>query len=1124
MNSLKLIGKSLKHYWRTNLGVLLGAVVASTVLVGALTVGDSVHYTLNNIARDRLGRVQYALPAMNRFFRTELADDMAEDLPMVEAMLQVQGSVGTDEARVNQVQINGVGSGFWKLGGAEDPLAAAPDDTQNIQIAINQRLANRLGVSKGDTVRIRLQRISDISRDAPLSKADSHTLSRSAVVFAVVGDEQYGKFSMRANQIPPSNIFLRRETLQTLLEKPGKANLLLIGADKEGSPSRETLRSSLKKNFRLADLELEYRPLEGRNVVEIRSDRVFLDPELGRSIAGVEPTTTGVFTYFVNRMIVGEKTVPYATVSGVGRLSPQSQTSPAGDLPPVETLVPDDMPTDGIVLNDWTAKRLGAKPGDSLTVEYYDFGPSRELVEESAELQVSEIVPLEGAAVDPALLPKFPGLYGKQSCDEWDPGIDIDINALPEQQREDLNTYWITYGGTSKGFVTLEKARQLWANRFGNLTAIRVSKAGRTEQQVAESVRRSLDPQDYGLVFQPVRQLALDATSEALDFRVLFVSLSFFLIIAAVLLTALLFVFGVEQRSGEIGTLLAIGFPPRRVRRLLLAEGAVLSLAGSVLGVVGGIVYTMLVLGALRGVWSGAIADTPLEFHLDPGTVVIGVLAGTAVASLAIWLTIRRQTKASATELLQSGSDRELRLGKPRGGRRWGLWGGLALIAGAIVLVAMTEAGRGTGAAGTFFGAGSMLLVGGLMLSGTLLTTLSRRASTGRLSVAEVGLRNSSRRRGRSLATIALLACGSFLIVTVGANRPSPSRNSNQRNSPTGGFQLYGELSLPIYHKLSSEKGRRQFLLKQEDVENLDAVYLRVQPGDDASCLNLNRAQRPRLLGGDPQAMARRDAFEFVKVSDEAPPDDPWLVLDRQLEEGVVPAIGDAPTLQWGLGKGIGDRMTYTGENGEDFQVEIVGIIGSSVLQGSLIISEADFQRRFPSQAGYSLLLMDTPPEKVDQVRANLTQAMEPVAAEWTPTVQRLKDFKQVENTYLSIFQILGGLGMVLGSIGLALVVLRNVLERRDELALLRAVGFARLRLVWMVLAEHWLLLLLGLVIGVISAIIAVLPALRSPDAGMPYVSLTLTLVGIFVSGIVWTLLASGLAVRGSLLGALRNE
>jgi ABC-type antimicrobial peptide transport system permease subunit len=141
-----------------------------------------------------------------------------------------------------------------------------------------------------------------------------------------------------------------------------------------------------------------------------------------------------------------------------------------------------------------------------------------------------------------------------------------------------------------------------------------------------------------------------------------------------------------------------------------------------------------------------------------------------------------------------------------------------------------------------------------------------------------------------------------------------------------------------------------------------------------------------------------------------------------------------------------------------------------------------------------------------------------------TAAAERLAEFNMVQDTYLSIFLALGGLGLILGTVGLGIVILRNVMERRSELALLRAVGFSRRALNRMVLSENFLLLALGVVCGTVSAIVAVLPALMSPGAGIPYVFLLVTLMAVVVSGGVWVVLATRVATRGDLVPALRNE
>jgi ABC-type antimicrobial peptide transport system permease subunit len=149
---------------------------------------------------------------------------------------------------------------------------------------------------------------------------------------------------------------------------------------------------------------------------------------------------------------------------------------------------------------------------------------------------------------------------------------------------------------------------------------------------------------------------------------------------------------------------------------------------------------------------------------------------------------------------------------------------------------------------------------------------------------------------------------------------------------------------------------------------------------------------------------------------------------------------------------------------------------------------------------------------------------MQDVGLELTPTSQRLAQFNAVQNTYLGTFQVLGGLGLLLGSVGLGIVVLRNVLERRGELAVLLAVGFRKPTLQRLLLIENGALLALGLALGVAAAAVAVLPALLSPAAQLPYVSLLLTLGAVLVNGALWTWAATRFALRGNLLAALRNE
>jgi ABC-type antimicrobial peptide transport system permease subunit len=222
--------------------------------------------------------------------------------------------------------------------------------------------------------------------------------------------------------------------------------------------------------------------------------------------------------------------------------------------------------------------------------------------------------------------------------------------------------------------------------------------------------------------------------------------------------------------------------------------------------------------------------------------------------------------------------------------------------------------------------------------------------------------------------------------------------------------------------------------------------------------------------------------------------------------------------------KKVGDTIDYVDERGQTFQVRIVGAVANSILQGQLIIDEAEFVKRFPGEPGYRTFLIAAPPNRVTELSATLSRAMQDVGLELTPAPLRLAQFNAVQNTYLGTFQVLGGLGLLLGSVGLGIVVLRNVLERRGELALLVAVGFRRQLVQQLLLLENGALLAAGLGVGVIAAAVAVLPAVLAPGTQLPMISLATTLVAILLNGLLWTWLATRFAVRGDLLRALRNE
>jgi ABC-type antimicrobial peptide transport system permease subunit len=1045
--------------------------------------------------------------AQERFFSEGLSERLNKAVAETAPVLQMRGIVtrGEGSVRINQVRILGVDDRFFKLSLAGKTPTGIGDGKALVNAALAERL--RIGEGQATEVVVRIDNPAVLSRNLMLTPVTDNTIALRLPVLEVADDTHFGRYSLEANQQEPLNLFVPLSWLQGQLKRSGQANQLLIKDPPEELPA-DALKQALRGEWRLADAEAVLQPLKGQKALELRSGRVFLDQSLSRAALKAYPEALPLLTYFVNELRVGDAATPYSMVTAV-----EGKGAFSDILPP-------DMRDDQIVINQWLADDLHAGVGDVLTMIYYLPSGRQSLKEAKRSFRICRVIPLQGAASDSSLMPDFPGLKDAKNCSDWDPGLPIDLHRI----RDKDEAYWDNYRGTPKAFVTLAAGQAMWGNVYGDLTAVRYPADSVSRDTLDEDLRQLVDPASLGLFATPVRDMGTRAMGGGTDLGQLFLGLSMFLIAAGILLTCLLFVFGVEGRRVQTGILLAIGFPAKRIQRLYLTEGCLVAFMGALGGTCLGLVYTRLLILGLSTTWQGAVAGTAIRYSASLQSLCIGFFAGFLIALLAMTWTLHRQMKDSAHSLL-SGIESSASLKPYIIKRRWGGWAlSMVSLLGGLLLI-MDSPSLGSGAmAGAFFGAGALFLVSVMTWIGMALRWLGAQPHLPLTSLPSLALRNSARRWGRSMAVVAMLACGVFMVVAVSANRKDMGAGASLRTSGTGGFALYAESSVPIVQDLNSDAGRRAWGLKASILNETRFVSLRVRDGDDASCLNLNRAQEPRILGVRVDALAEREAFAFQHVQQADHPERPWDLLRQDLGDGVIPAVGDYPTIFWGLGKRVGDDLIYRNRKGEDLRLRIVGMITSSILQGNLIISEAAMERYFPEVEGYRAWMIDTTSYTQAQVSEYLTQRLADAGLSVETAVDRLAAFGQVENTYLSIFLVLGGLGLVLGCAGLGLIVVRNLLERQGELAMLRAVGFSRRSLLMMVCLEHISLLGVGLLAGLICALVAVAPTLRVASSQLPFGLLAILMLMIGFSGILWVVIATVFALRGTILTPLRNE
>lgn len=1126
MNFRRLIWQSFRYYWRTHFGAAAGAAVGAAVLVGALAVGDCVEYTLQWTAQVRLGETQLVMHAPDRYFTVRLADDLQNELNTAAAAILHQPAVAMtpdQSARANVVQVYGVENRFWRLSPKPSPQTPA---LQDAEVLLSETLARRLDVAAGDVLVLRIEKPSTLPRDMPLADDEQTLAALRVTVKDILTPFQFGRFGLRAEQTPPDNAFVSLSWLQSELNLSDKVNLMLIGGSEGSSPMVEQADAAIKKHWRLADVELELAAAPDSSMIELRSRRVFLDDPIVQAAGQLthpdQAPPLGVLSYFVNAIRHNGRETPYSIVSAVGPLGDQSAESTHWSIDPTP-LSPINLSNDAVVINQWLANDLSAKVGDEVEIDYYTLSPQRRLVEKTIKRTVRAVAPIERFTADASLMPAFPGIADAVHCRDWRPGVSIDLKRI----RDKDELYWDQYRGAPKAFIALNAGQSAWANRFGSLTAVRFNPNQMDEPAIRTHLLSQLDPATVGLRFNDVRQSAFKAGREGVDFGGLFAAMSIFVMVGAVLLCALLFIFNIEQRREQIGVLLAMGWTPGGAVRWLIGEGFIVCAVGVGVGAIAGLGYTKLVLWALTSIWRSAVNDTVIYWRVEPSTVLLGAGISLIVSVAAMRWTLHRLTHHLPRELLASDAHREPAAPPIRGA--WSLW-----LAGALVFLGawrLFNARQQSSLELTmaFFGCGVMLLTAGLLVCRWLLGRLAAWSPNTQLTPMTLALRQVGRRSGRSLAILSMLAIGVFLIIAIQAFHQTDDFDPTDRTTGTGGFTLFAQTQLPVLADLNNADQRDALNLDWRTSSNVRFAPLRVHQGDDASCLNLNRAQQPRLIAVNPDDFGpsdhdQRPAFTFeqwMNQADDAVRANPWSALDEVQPDGAVPGVADKNTVIYALGKKVGDTIAYVDERGRPFEVRLVAMVSNSILQGDVIISQNHFTQRFPSASGYEMFLIETTAEHTDDVSKSLSRSLSDWGMQVSTTRNRLAMFSAVMNTYLTIFQALGGLGLALGAAGVGAVVLRNVLERRHEFAMLLAVGFSPRLLRRLIFYEHAGLLIAGVTVGVLSAGATVAPAIPVLRESLP--GTLITICAVLASGVLWIYLAAYWAMRGKLSDAL-NE
>jgi ABC-type antimicrobial peptide transport system permease subunit len=1141
----RLFFRNLVYHWRGNLAVMLGVTVGAAILTGALLVGDSLRGSLRTRVERQLCGIDFAA----RFPRA-LRADIADDLPgRVSPTLLLPGTLqaGSDSTIrfLGRVTVIGVDDRFQPAG------AEAIDWTSaDRQIALSHRVASRSGVGVGDTVTLGVERFSDLPRSSAVARrgaADATATAEYRVAAILPIDSSANEFNLSPSPALPLNVFVPIRALSRLVsdEREPVANTLLASG---GSASQ--LNASLRDRLRIEDYGIRIREIDRKGYLSVESDQLILPASTTGAIQNAvkelgwrsEPT----IAYIADALGFGERQIPYPVIAA---LNPNAR-APLGPFLPPGTPALDD---DEIVLLEWPGSELnGLPPGSKIHLSF--FSPDVEGTGElkRAEMTLRGYLPLKGAADDRDLVPEIRGVTDpRANLHDWDrpPVLPKEqIRArVPDKPPHPRGTFFNAHKATPMAYMNLATGRKLFSGRYGSDTSIRIAppkedSLERSGETLRHAVLKHLDPASAGLSFEPVRERLMVASGGGTDFGGLFLGFSFFLIVSALVLVGLLFRLALDRRGKEVGLLLTLGFRARKLQLLLLAEGLFLAIVGACVGIVLAVLYDRMLLRLLVDLWPDPEVAGYLRPHSTPASFGVGFVATIVMCVAAVWLSARGLVKVSPPALLRGETQPVTVPVRKRSTAFSWLW-----IACTVVGIALVLAGRDISnpdyRAMTFLVGGGLCLIAGLLATWTWMRRTRHRTIGGRRlpALTQLGTRNAARNPVRSILTTALLASAAFLLVAVESFRRQPGNDFLAQTGGSGGFNLIAECDVPLFQTFADPLGRKELQSQLEtfsgqsrpaglEAQGIQALAtaavfpLRLRDGDDASCMNLFQASRPRILGV-PRALIDRGGFKFYDPSTSSLDETrrTWMRLLEPQPDGAIPVFCEQNTAQWMLKTPVGGVISIPGDRGDELRLRIVATFVDSPFQSELLMAEDFFTKAFPSTSGFRTFLIQVVPEEVEAVSHVLSVGYRANGMLVTPTRERVAAYQAVVGAYLTTFQLLGGLGLLLGILGLAVVVLRGVWERVGELALLRAVGYRRREVQILLIAENALLLLLGLAIGVAAASLSVAPHIAE-GAAVPWFRLISILALVLAVGLGVASAATAGILRVPVIPALRHE
>jgi putative ABC transport system permease protein len=572
----------------------------------------------------------------------------------------------------------------------------------------------------------------------------------------------------------------------------------------------------------------------------------------------------------------------------------------------------------------------------------------------------------------------------------------------------------------------------------------------------------------------------------------------------------------VMARRTQLAFLRVIGLTRREVERLLLAEAALLGLAGALLGVLAGLGIAAAALRVLGGdLGGGYFAGVAPTLVVDPWIAAGFALLGIGAATVGGWLPAREAAAARPALALKSGS------GLDQERERQRAWPGLALLAVAVLLLNLPPV---AGIPVPAYLAIAVLLVAAILLKPLLAPWLftplarwlDRRAGTAPPWWL-AATRLAATPRFAAIGAAGIVA--SFALMVAMATMVASFRHSVDD-------WLGKVLPADVYVRAGAAAGG-----------NLGATTASLSARDQATLQGhpqVTRAEFSRnvKLLLDPQRAAVALIARPVDRAN-AGAQLPLTGASAPWRDGLPPPVWVSEAMVELYGARVGSTLALP-IAGRSQPFFVAGVWRDYARQtGAIFIDFDDYARASGDSTRTEASLWLAPGANATHVMSELAAQLDARAAEFTESGAIRALSLRIFDRSFAVTYVLELVAIVIGLIGIAATFSAQAIARTREFGMLRHLGVTRRQVLTLLAIEGLLVTLLAIVLGLAAglAVAWVLVDIVNPqsffwtmDFRLP-VGLVLGLVLALLAAATVTALAAGRrAVSGEAILAVRED